>query len=182
MDEKRKLLGNFEKILKIFDENSWIFILFFFFILFFILFFENLLLKIEPSKITPVFYNNIFGFGGGDFPLPPWLPPWLVASLEKYDWNSFKGCLIKTSQIYKLLEHFEENSLLLLKNLPQFLKQWASEDTLSIICKTYFLKKELAKFRKNFNQNLSFETWLLTIILYLDNCRVEIISKAMWKD
>ena len=72
MDEKRKLLGNFEKILKIFDENSieklnFYFILF----LFFILFFENLLLKIEPSEITPVFYNNFFGFGGGISPFPP---------------------------------------------------------------------------------------------------------------
>ena len=40
--------------------------------LFFILFFENVLLKIEPSEITPVFYNNFFGFGGGGispFPL-----------------------------------------------------------------------------------------------------------------
>ena len=68
LDEKCKLLGKFEKILKIFDENS-IENLNFYFI--FILFFENLLLNIEPSEITPVFYN-IFRFrGGGDFPLPP---------------------------------------------------------------------------------------------------------------
>ena len=46
------------------------------FILFLILFFENLLLKIEPSEITPVFYNNFFGFGGGGFPPSPWLLPW----------------------------------------------------------------------------------------------------------
>ena len=26
-----------------------------------------LLLKIEPSEITPVFYNNFFRFGGGEF-------------------------------------------------------------------------------------------------------------------
>ena len=58
MDENRKLLRNFEKILKIFDENS-IEKLNFYFI--FIL--ENLLLKIEPSEITP-----FFGFGGGGFP------------------------------------------------------------------------------------------------------------------
>ena len=41
------------------------------FILF--LFFQNFLLKIEPSEITPFFYNNFFGFGGGGF--PPWLRP-----------------------------------------------------------------------------------------------------------
>ena len=39
-------------------------------------FLENLLLKIEPSEITQFYYNNFFGFGGGDSspPLPP-LPP-----------------------------------------------------------------------------------------------------------
>ena len=69
LGEKRKLLGNFEKILETFDENcieNWIFILF----LFLFLFFENLLLQIEPSEITPFFYNNFFGFGGiSPFPL-----------------------------------------------------------------------------------------------------------------
>ena len=40
--------------------------------LFLILFFENLLLKIEPSEITPFFYNNLFRFrGGGIPPFPP---------------------------------------------------------------------------------------------------------------
>ena len=63
MNEKRKLLGNFEKI---FDEIS-IEKLHFYFIL------ENLLLKIEPSEITPFFYNN-FSVSGG-FPLSPWLRP-----------------------------------------------------------------------------------------------------------
>ena len=28
-------------------------------------FFGNLLLKIEPSEITPFFFNNFFGLGGG---------------------------------------------------------------------------------------------------------------------
>ena len=57
--------ANCSEILRIFDENAIeklnIFIL------------ENLLLKIEPSEITPFFYNNFFGFGGGvgNFPLPP---------------------------------------------------------------------------------------------------------------
>ena len=35
-------------------------------------FLENFLIKIEPSEITPFFYNNFFSFGGGYFfPLPP---------------------------------------------------------------------------------------------------------------
>ena len=73
VDEKRKFFGNFEKILKTFDEHS-IEKNFYFFNIF--LFLENLLLKIEPSEITPFFYNNIFGFGGMGFPAPsPWLRP-----------------------------------------------------------------------------------------------------------
>ena len=73
---KTQIVGKFwEFLMKILLKN-WIFILFLIFILFFILFFENLLLKIEPSEITPVFYNNSFGFGGGEFPpFPPWLRP-----------------------------------------------------------------------------------------------------------
>ena len=72
MDEKRKLLRNFEKILKVSDENSIENGIFFILFLFLILFFENLLLKIEPSEITPVFYKKSFGFGGGGFPhFPP---------------------------------------------------------------------------------------------------------------
>ena len=64
LDDKHKLLGNFEKILKFFDENSLEKLNFLF-----LFFFENLLLKIELSEITPFFYNNFFGFvGGGDFP------------------------------------------------------------------------------------------------------------------
>ena len=69
LGEKSKSLGNFEKILKFFDENSIEKLNFLFFI-----FFENLLLKIELSEITPFFYNNFFGFGGIS-PLSLWLRP-----------------------------------------------------------------------------------------------------------
>ena len=62
--------GNSEKTLKIFDGNSienW----------FFIFILEKLLLKIEPSEITPFFYNNFFGFGvRGIF------PPFPLATVE----------------------------------------------------------------------------------------------------
>ena len=34
-----------------------------------------MLLKIEPSEITPFFYNTYFCFGELDFPLSPWLLP-----------------------------------------------------------------------------------------------------------
>ena len=61
LDEKLKLLGNFEKILKFFDKNSLekLNFLFFIFLFLFFIFFENLLLKIELSEITPFFYNNL---------------------------------------------------------------------------------------------------------------------------
>ena len=68
MDEKYKLLGNFEKIMKFFDENS-IEKLNFYFTL------GNLLLKIEPSEMTPFFYNNFFGFRG----FPPFNPGYALA-------------------------------------------------------------------------------------------------------
>ena len=74
MDEKRKLLGNCEKILKILDENSlekWNFYLIFIFNFILNIIFENLLLKIESSKLTPFFFNNFFGFGGDFLPFPP---------------------------------------------------------------------------------------------------------------
>ena len=44
--------------------------------LFFLIFLENLLLKIEPSEITP-FSTTFFRFREGDFPPSPWLRPWL---------------------------------------------------------------------------------------------------------
>ena len=73
LDEERKLLENFEKTLKIFDENSIAKLNFY-------LFLEKLLLKIEPSDITPLFYNNFFGVGGGgDFPPFPLATPLLGA-------------------------------------------------------------------------------------------------------
>ena len=56
--------GNFEKILKVFDENS------FEKLNFIIIFWKIFLLKIELSEITPFFLNNFFGFGG----YPPSLP------------------------------------------------------------------------------------------------------------
>ena len=52
--------------------------------LFFLL--ENLLLKIEPSEITPFFYNNFFGFGGGGVPPSPWLRLCLQPSCRLIAW------------------------------------------------------------------------------------------------
>ena len=85
LEEKRKLLGNSEKNLKMFDENSieklnfhFIFIL------------ENLLQKIEPSEMTPFFYNNFFGFGE-IFPFPHGYALWfrlkLIASRASAPYN-----------------------------------------------------------------------------------------------
>ena len=65
LDEKYKLLGNFEKILKFFDKNSLEKVNLY-------LFLEKLLLKIKPSEITSFFYNISFNFGGGGtFPVFP---------------------------------------------------------------------------------------------------------------
>ena len=61
--------ANAREILKIFDENSIEKVNYLF------IFLENLLLKIEPSEITQFFYNNFVGFGGREFPPPPWLRP-----------------------------------------------------------------------------------------------------------
>ena len=66
LDEKRKIFGKFEKILKDFDENSIENVNFYF-----IFILENLLVKIEPSEITPFFYNNCFSVSGGCPPIPP---------------------------------------------------------------------------------------------------------------
>ena len=73
MEEKHKLLGNFEKILKFFDENSIEKLNFLLFLFYY--FFKNSLLKIELSEITPFFYNIFFCFGGREFaPSPIALP------------------------------------------------------------------------------------------------------------
>ena len=63
MDDKHNRWGNVEKILKIFDEKSTENLIFLYF-------WEKLLLKIEPSEITPFFYNNFFRFGGEGFEPP----------------------------------------------------------------------------------------------------------------
>ena len=55
LDEKHKLLGNFEKVLKFFDENSLEKLNFLFFYFYFLFFSENLLRKIELSETTPFF-------------------------------------------------------------------------------------------------------------------------------
>ena len=56
-----EILRKFWKFLMKIQLKNWILLWFL----------ENLLLKIEPSEITPFFYNNFFGFeGGGDFPPP----------------------------------------------------------------------------------------------------------------
>ena len=101
LDEIRKLLGNFEKIkfwMKILKKN-WIFILFF----------EYLLLKIEHSEITPFFYNNFFGFGGGDF--PP-CPGYALGISNTYVCGRSVRILLKPV-LGKIVIHFSANSLIL---------------------------------------------------------------------
>ena len=90
LEEKRTLLGKFEKILKIFDENSIGKLNFYFIFIcnfIFILFFENLLVKLEPSETTPVFCNYFFGFGGGG--ISPFPPAYALASDQSTTWPTY---------------------------------------------------------------------------------------------
>ena len=72
----RKFWDNFE----IFWWKFYRKIEFFIFYFYYLFFFENLLLKIELSEITPFFYNNFFRFREGGFPpFPAWLRPWSLS-------------------------------------------------------------------------------------------------------
>ena len=71
-------VGNFKKILNVFDETSIDKLNFYFIFIFnfiFHLFFENFLVKIDTSEITPLYYYNFSVLG--DFPLSAWLRPCL---------------------------------------------------------------------------------------------------------
>ena len=77
---------------------------FFIFLFLFFIFFENLLLKIELSEITPFFYNNFFGFGGGEFPpFPPWLRPWIHLVYKAFLFCFVLFVKINFSRLIKLL-------------------------------------------------------------------------------
>ena len=84
LDEKHKLLGNSEKILKVFDEIFlWKWNFYFLFI-----FFKKFVTKNRAFRNSTIFYNKFFRFrGGGNFPLPPCLRPWLN---RINIWNIFK--------------------------------------------------------------------------------------------
>ena len=72
--KKPKLLGNFEKILKFFDENSIEKLNFFIFYFYFIFFSKICYQKLNFRNNT-IFLQQFFRFrGGGGFP-PPFLPP-----------------------------------------------------------------------------------------------------------
>ena len=80
LDEKHKLLWNFERILKFFDKNSLEKLNFLFFYFYFL---SKICDFIYPWELTSFFYNNFFGFGGGISPLsPPWLRPWDRGALK----------------------------------------------------------------------------------------------------
>ena len=71
LDEKPKLLGNFEKILKFFDENSIGKLNFFIFIFYFFLKFVT---KNRAFGNNTIFLQQFFRFRG-DFPLSPLATP-----------------------------------------------------------------------------------------------------------
>ena len=72
LDEKHKLLGNFEKILKFFDKNALEKLNFVFFYFYF---FRKFVTKNRAFGNNTIFLQQFFRFrGGGEFPpFPPWL-------------------------------------------------------------------------------------------------------------
>ena len=79
LDEKHKLLGNFEKVLKFFDENSLEKLNFLFIYFYFLFFFRKFVTKNRAFRNNTIFLQQFFRFRGGGFPpFPPWLRPWLI--------------------------------------------------------------------------------------------------------
>ena len=72
LDEKPKLLGNFEKILKFFDENSIEKLNFLFFNFYF---FRKFVTKNRAFGNNTIFLQQFFRFRGGDFPPFPLATP-----------------------------------------------------------------------------------------------------------
>ena len=71
MDEKHKLLGNFENMLKFFDENSLEKLNFYF-----TFYFGKFFTKNRAFGNNTIFLQQFFRFRGGDFPpFPSWLRP-----------------------------------------------------------------------------------------------------------
>ena len=95
MDEKYKLLGNFEKILKFVDKNSQEKLNLY-------LFLEKLLLKIEHSEITSIFYNNFFNFGGGGN--VPCVPPGGATA-----YGTMNGALTPRGQSCLVFKYYARN-------------------------------------------------------------------------
>ena len=76
LDEKHKLLGNFEKILKFFDKISLEKLNFFIFIIFILYFFPKVVTKNRAFGNNTIFLQQFFRFrAGGDFPPFPLATP-----------------------------------------------------------------------------------------------------------
>ena len=109
-----EILRKFWKFLMKILLKNWICILY----LFVILFFENLLLNIKPSEITQVFYNNLFGFGGGVIsPLSPCLRPWLGCPMQFF---VFYACVKNISHFLRISYGFYETLLFFVMVLINF--------------------------------------------------------------
>ena len=79
LDEKHKLLGNFEKILKFFDENSIEKLNCLFFYFYFLFFFRKFVTKNRAFGNNTIFLQQFFRFrGGGISPLSPLATPLMV--------------------------------------------------------------------------------------------------------
>ena len=75
MDEKPKLFGNYEKILKFFDENSIEKLNFLFLFFIFFLFFRKFVTKNRAFGNNTIFLQQFFRFRGGGIPPSPLATP-----------------------------------------------------------------------------------------------------------
>ena len=72
LDEKHRLLRNFEQIVKFIDENSIEKLNFLFFFIFIFYFFRKFVTKNRALGNNTIFLQQFFRFrGGGDFPPSP---------------------------------------------------------------------------------------------------------------
>ena len=98
-----KFWENFEIFCWKFYRKIEFFILFYFY---FFIFFENLLLKIELSEITPFFYNIFSVSGGRISPLSPWLRPCLLIFCSSHlAWSnasSNSNCAVRSAHLMQI--------------------------------------------------------------------------------
>ena len=115
LDEKRKLLGNFEKILKFFDENSIEKLNLFIFI--FLFFSWKFVTKNIAFVNNTIFLQQFFSVsGGGEFPPSP-LASVRFATLFDFEYETIGVLLFMSSFAQDGDVSFDKNSYILLMKM-----------------------------------------------------------------